>query len=332
MSDPAPQVLVLVETVPADPATGRSGTVRRPSLEQLTVARRLGTPAALVCGPADDDVVAVLGQHGAATVYVVDAPEVGGYLVGPKVDAVAAVVDRGDVGCVLVTSNPEGKEVGGRVAVRLGSGIVTDAVDVQAGDGGPVATQAVVAGQWLATSQVVRGVPVIAVRPNAAPVEPAPVQAVVEKVDVTFAPSSLGARVVSRTPRATTGRPELTAAPVVVAGGRGVGSAAGFAVVEALADALGGAVGASRAATDESWYGHQFQIGQTGKTVAPALYVAAGISGAIQHRAGMQSARTVVAVNKDAKAPIFALADLGVVGDLHTVLPQVVAEIARRRA
>ncbi len=325
------EALVLAEVVPADPAAGRPAAVRRPTLELLTVARRLGTPVALVCGPNDAAVVATLAEHGAAKVYVVEAPEVDDYLVAPKVDALAAVVARGRVGSVLVTSGPEGKEVGARLAVRLGSGIVTDAVDVQPGPDGPVATQAVVAGQWLATSQVVRGVPVLAVRPNAAPVDPAPAEPVVEKVDVTFGDAARGARVVARTPKVATGRPELTAASVVVAGGRGVGSEAGFGVVEALADALGGAVGASRAATDEAWYGHEFQIGQTGATVAPALYVAAGISGAIQHRAGMQASKTVVAVNKDPKAPVFGIADLGVVGDLHAVLPALVDEIARRR-
>jgi len=324
------QALVLAEVVPAD--AGRAAAVRRPTLELLTIARRLGTPAALVCGPNDPAVVATLAEHGAEKVYVVDAPEVDQYLVAPKVDAVAAVVARGDVGCVLVTSGAEGKEVGARLAVRLGSGIVTDAVDVRPGPDGPVATQAVVAGQWLVTSQVVRGIPVVAVRPNSAAVEPAPVaDPDVEKVDVAFGDAARAARVVARTPKATTGRPELTAASVVVAGGRGVGSAEGFGVVEALADALGAAVGASRAATDEAWYGHEFQIGQTGATVAPALYVAAGISGAIQHRAGMQASKTVVAVNKDPKAPVFAVADLGVVGDLHSVLPALVDEISRRK-
>lgn len=327
----SPEVLVLVDRAPAD-STGAPGAVRRPSLELLTIARRLGTPAALVCGAADEATVAVLGEHGAAKVYVVDAPEIDAYLVVPKAEAVLAAVASGGASCVLVTANPDGKEVGARVAVALNSGIVTDAIDVQPGDGGvPVATQAVVAGQWRATSQVVRGTGVIAVRPNSAPAEPAPVQPAVENLSVSFSDVAKSAKVVSRTPKVSTGRPELTAASVVVAGGRGVGSAQGFGVIESLADKLDAAVGASRAATDEAWYGHEYQIGQTGKTVAPALYLAAGISGAIQHRAGMQGSKTIVAINKDPKAPIFSIADFGVVGDLFTIVPKLADEIAKRK-
>ncbi|MBL8930966.1 MAG: electron transfer flavoprotein subunit alpha/FixB family protein [Kineosporiaceae bacterium] len=322
----ASEVLVLVERT-------ETGAVRKASLELLTLARRLGTPAAVVFGGADDAVVASLAEYGAATVHAVDDSAVADNPVVPKAEALAQLAGRGGVAAVLVTSGPEGKDVAGRLAVALGSGIVTDAVDVTPGPSGLSVTQSVVAGAWVAVSEVVRGTPVITVRPNAVSAEPAPAAGAptVETVSVPFSPVATAATVVSRKPKVASGRPELLDAAVVVAGGRGVGSADGFGVIESVADVLGGAVGASRAATDLDWYAHENQIGQTGKTVAPQLYIAGGISGAIQHRAGMQGSKTIVAVNKDPKAPIFTIADFGVVGDLHTVLPQLTEEIGRRR-
>jgi electron transfer flavoprotein alpha subunit len=304
--------------------------VRKPTLELLTLARRLGEPAVVLFGPADDETVAVLGEHGAATIHVAQDPAIAEYLAVPKVEVVAALAARLEPAAVLITSSSEGKDIAGRLAVRLGSGIVTDAVDVRAGVDGVEADQAVMAGEYTATSVVVRGVPVITVRPNAAAVEPAPVTPVVEAADVELTDAARGAKILGRSPKAATGRPDLADAAIVVSGGRGVGSADGFGLIEKLADTLGAAVGASRAATDEKWYAHDFQIGQTGKTVAPQLYIANGISGAIQHRAGMQGSKTVIAVNKDPKAPIFAIADFGVVGDLHAVLPKLIDEISRR--
>ncbi|HSJ20809.1 MAG TPA: electron transfer flavoprotein subunit alpha/FixB family protein [Nocardioidaceae bacterium] len=317
------EVLVLVER--------SDGTVRKASLELLTLARRLGEPAALVCGPPDDATVKVLGEHGAAKVYAVDDPAFDDFLVAPKAEALAAVARRVSPAAVLVTASREGTEVAARAAVRLDSGIITQAVDVTPGEGGPVVTQSVFSGTWTTRSQVVRGTPIITVRPNALPPEVAPMEPAVEPVTVELTPAARGARVAQRSPKTDTGRPDLTDASVVVAGGRGMGSAEAFGVLEELADSLGGAVAASRAATDLGWYGHDFQIGQTGKTVAPQLYLASGISGAIQHRAGMQGSRTIVAINKDPKAPIFAIADLGVVGDAHTVLPALLAEVRRRK-
>jgi len=317
------EVLVLVDHV--------GGSVRKTTTELLTIARRLGSPSAvLLGGPPSDQALEVLRTYGAEKVYVVGAPEVDSYLVAPVAEVLAQLVASVAPAAVLMTSSADGKEVAARLAVRTDSGLITDAVDVLAGEDGPVTVQSVFAGSHSVQARVTRGTPVIAVKPNSAAPEPAPAAGVVQRVDVVVSEAARGARITGVEPKQATGRPELTEAAVVVAGGRG--TAGDFAPVEALADALGGAVGASRAAVDSGWYPHSFQVGQTGKVVSPQLYVAAGISGAIQHRAGMQTSRTIVAVNKDPEAPIFEVADLGVVGDLHSVLPAATEEIVRRNA
>ena len=317
------EILVLAEHT--------DGTARKATLELLTLARRLGEPAALVFGPEAEAAAATLGRYGATRVYVVDSPGIGDYLVAPKVDALVTVVGKTSPAAVLATAGPEGTEVAARAAVRLDSGIVTGAVDVTPGDGGPVVHQSVFSGSWLTRSQVVRGTPLVTVRPNAVSPEEAPAQPAIEPVEVVVGDAARGARVTSSVPKTGTGRPALADAAIVISGGRGMGSGDAFGVLEQLADSLGGAVAASRAATDLGWYPHDFQVGQTGTTVAPQLYLAAGISGAIQHRAGMQGSRTIVAVNKDPKAPIFGIADFGVVGDVHDVLPALLAEVEKRK-
>ena len=310
------------------------GVVGKPSLELLTVARRLGDPVAVLlgAGAGAGSAAGVLGEHGAVRVLVAEAEEFGRYLVVPKVDALQAAVGVvGEPVAVLVPSTGEGKEVAARLALRLGSGLITDAVDVRAGEEGPVATQSVFAAAFTTTSRVTSGVPVITVKPNSAAVEVAPAAGVVQELAVSFGELATGTEVVARSERQSTGRPELTEAAIVVSGGRGVGGAENFPLIEALADALGAAVGASRAAVDAGWYPHSNQVGQTGKTVSPQLYIANGISGAIQHRAGMQTSKTIVAVNKDPEAPIFDLVDYGVVGDLFQVLPQLTDDITTRK-
>ena len=318
------EILVLVDHL--------DGTVRKPTLELLTLARRLGEPSAVFLGPGTDAAAETLGRYGAHKVYVVDAPEVGELLVTPAVDALTQIAESTAPAAILLPSGPDAKETAARVALRLESGLITDAVDITAGeDGRPVTEQSAFAATHQVTAHITRGIPVITVKPNATAPEPAPVTAELEKWDVTFGPASAAAKVLSRTPRERGDRPELTEADIVVSGGRGVNGTENFALIERVADTLGAAVGASRAAVDAGWYPHSHQVGQTGTQVSPQLYLAAGISGAIQHRAGMQTSRTIVAVNKDKDAPIFELADYGVVGDLFQVLPQLVEEIERHR-
>ncbi|WBB60704.1 electron transfer flavoprotein subunit alpha/FixB family protein [Streptomyces sp. WMMC500] len=317
------EVLVYVDHV--------DGAVRKPTLELLTLARRIGDPVAVHLGTGVEAAAPVLAEHGAVRVLTADAAEFADYLVVPKVDALKAAYDAVQPAAVLLPSSVEGKEIGARLAVRIGSGIITDAVDVKAGDDGPVTTQAVFAAAFTTRSRVSRGTPVITVKPNSAAPEAAPVESAVEQLTFGFGESAAGTKVVGRTPRESTGRPELTEAAIVVSGGRGVNGAENFRLIEELADSLGAAVGASRAAVDAGWYPHSHQVGQTGKTVSPQLYIAAGISGAIQHRAGMQTSKTIVAVNKDNEAPIFDLVDYGVVGDLFTVVPQLTGEVRARK-
>ncbi|WP_326816505.1 MULTISPECIES: electron transfer flavoprotein subunit alpha/FixB family protein [unclassified Streptomyces] len=317
------EVLVYVDHV--------DGAVRKPTLELLTLARRVGEPVAVALGAGAAETASVLAEHGAVKVLTAEAPEFADYLVVPKVDALQAAVEAVSPVAVLVPSSAEGKEIAARLAVRIGSGIITDAVDLEAGEQGPVATQSAFAASFTTKSRVSRGVPVITVKPNSAPVEAAPAAGAVETLPVGFSAQATGTKVLSRTPRESTGRPELTEAAIVVSGGRGVNGAENFAIIEALADSLGAAVGASRAAVDAGWYPHSNQVGQTGKSVSPQLYIASGISGAIQHRAGMQTSKTIVAINKDSEAPIFDLVDYGVVGDLFQVVPQLTDEVNTRK-
>ena len=314
------EVLVLVDHV--------DGKVRKPTYELLTIAKRLGEPSAVFIGPAQaaDAVVEAVKKYGAEKVYVIDDAQIKGYLVAPKAEALQQLVEKTSPGAVLIASSAEGKEIAARLAIKTDSGLITDAVDVEEG---PVTTQSVFAGSYTVKAKVTKGTPIITVKPNsAAPVE-AEGAGALEEFAVTVSEVAKGAQIVASQPRKATGRPELTEAAIVVSGGRGTGGK--FEPVEGLADALGAAVGASRAAVDSGWKPHSYQIGQTGKTVSPQLYIAAGISGAIQHRAGMQTSKTIVAVNKDDEAPIFELVDFGVVGDLHTVLPAVTEEVTKRK-
>ena len=306
-------------------------SVKKVTLELLTLARRFGEPAAVWLGSGADAAQERLAEYGAAKVYVAGGDDMTDYVAAPAAEVLAALVAQASPAAVLVPATAEGKEVAGRLAVKIGSGVLTDAVDLTPGDGGPVAEQSIFGGAIIVKSKVTTGIPIVAVRPNAVAPEASPGAAALEPVSVTLSDAAKGAHITERVAQERSERPELTEASIVVSGGRGVGSADNFALIERLADSLGAAVGASRAATDAGWYPHQFQVGQTGKTVSPQLYLAVGISGAIQHRAGMQTSKTIMVINKDPEAPIFELADFGVVGDLFKVVPQLTEEIARRQ-
>ncbi|MGB8649071.1 MAG: electron transfer flavoprotein subunit alpha/FixB family protein [Mycobacteriales bacterium] len=314
------EVLVLVDHV--------DGAPKKVTLELLALAKTLGSPSAVVLGAGAAKAVDTLTQYGADKIYVDESSDHDDFLVGTKAALLAQLVGSAGPVAVLVPATAEGKEVAARVAVKTGGGLLTDAVALSTD---LVAEQPIFGGSVVVSSKVATGTPIVAVRANStAPVEGAGAGAV-ENVSVSASDADKAARVTERVVEAKGGRPDLGEASIVVSGGRGVGSSENFSIIEALADSLGAAVGASRAATDAGWYPHQNQVGQTGRTVSPQLYIAAGISGAIQHRAGMQTSKTIVAINKDPEAPIFELADFGLVGDLNTVVPALTEEVTKRK-
>jgi electron transfer flavoprotein alpha subunit len=314
------EVLVLVDHV--------DGENKKSTFELLTAARALGEPSAVVVGPAGTagKLADGLKAHGAAKVYVAETDSAD--FLTPQVSVLASLVASKEPVAVLIGVSADGKEIAGRLAVKTDSALLGDVVAV--GEG-PSATHSVFGGAFIAEAKANTAHPVITLRPGSVEVENAEGAAAEETVEIPAA-SGRSATVQSREPVTQGDRPDLTEASVIVSGGRGVGSADDFTVVEALADSLGAAVGASRAAVDSGYYPHQFQVGQTGKTVSPQLYIALGISGAIQHRAGMQTSKTIIAVNKDTEAPIFEIADFGVVGDLFKVAPQLKDEVAKRKS
>ncbi len=315
------EILVLAEHA--------DGEVKKVTYELITLARRFGEPSVVWAGPGAEEGRERCAEFGAARIYVAADPAFDDYVVAPTAALLAQLVQEKSPALVLLAGTAEGKELAARLAVKTDSGLLTDAVDLTPGDDGPVAEQSIFGGATTVHSRVTRGTPIVAMRPHSVAPEPAPGAA--ELSPVSLAGEFGGAKITNRVVAERGERPDLTEASIVVSGGRGTGGAEGFQIIETLADALGAAVGASRAVTDAGWYPHQFQVGQTGKTVSPQLYMAIGISGAIQHRAGMQTSKTIIAVNKDAEAPIFELADFGVVGDLFKVVPQLLEEIGKRK-
>lgn len=303
--------------------------IAKTTVELATCGARAGAVTVLVlAAPGKGGALAAQITTGpVASVLVIESEDFARYSVAAAADVIGQIVLERKPAAILIASSAFGKEVAARVAVQSESGIITDAVDVAAD---LTATQVIFGGSTTVRSRVSHGTAIITLRPNSITPDLAPSTPVISSASFAISDISKLAEVISSEPSVKSGRPELTEAQIVVSGGRG--TSGDFGPVEAFADSLGAAVGASRAATDAGWYPHSHQVGQTGKTVSPQLYVACGISGAIQHRAGMQTSKTIVAVNKDPDAPIFEIADFGVVGDLFAVLPQATEGVRARKS
>ncbi len=312
--------------------TDSAGSARTSAAGLIAAAASLGTPVAVavVAPGGGESLAAQLGALGAAQVYLAETDAFGSLLVGPQLEALAAASAALSPTAIIVENSLEGRDVAGKLAVRLGAALFVDAVDVSSVGGAVTTTHSVFGGAYTVQSTTPGSIAVVTIRTGAIDARADAATATVTRVPVTVPEATSAAIDAVVVSTEVSSRPELRGARTVVSGGRGVGSKENFHIVEELADALGAAVGASRAAVDAGYVPQSFQVGQTGSTVAPQLYIAVGISGAIQHRAGMQTSKTIVAIDKDPEAPIFEIADFGIVGDLFTVVPQVIAALDAR--
>jgi len=302
------------------------------TLEMLSKAAELGTAEAVLLGPAPDDAHQTLATYGASKVYRSADPVFRDYLTVPAVRTLAELIQKYHPAVMLFASSYTGRDVGAALSALLDSGAITDVGDFVLKDGSVEATIPALGGSYQNTSTLVSAATkILLVRPKSFEAKAHAQTATVEEVT---APADPAVRKVRVTERVTVRRegPQLEGANVVISGGRGLKAAEHFEMLRQLAELLGGAIGATRAVVDAGWVPYSLQVGQTGKTVKPNLYVACGISGAVQHLAGMKSSKTIVAINKDPEAPIFQFADLGVVGDVFQVLPQLIEEIKKRKS
>lgn len=323
----ARSILVLIESAPG-------GGIASAAAELLGAAALVGEPVAVIVARPGEGagLAADAAAAGASRVLVAESERAESELTAPLVDALAAAAERVQPDAVLVSNSVEGRDVAARFAVRTRSALAVDAVGITRDDEGIVLEHSVYGGAYIVQSAPTFGAPVVTLREGSVDARAdAAVSPVIEAL--VLAASDVPAAVIesSASAPAVSSRPELRGAARVVSGGRGLGSAEKFDLVGQLADALGAAVGASRAAVDAGYIASSHQVGQTGVQVSPQLYVALGISGAIQHRAGMQTAKTIIAINKDPQAPIFGIADFGVVGDVFTVVPQLIAALEAKK-
>jgi electron transfer flavoprotein alpha subunit len=320
-----PGILVYAETVEGSPLPL--------AFELLTKARTLGDADAVALGPGAEKAAPALGQFGARTVYVQEDQAFRDILAAPAVDVLRRVVEARAPDLLLVGMTYDGRDIASRLSAQLGTALVANATDVVERTGGFGVITPMFGGSLMVTTVSKSPPPaVLLVRPKAFAAEPATgsTAAKVERLNYPIDSATPVARILRREKEQASG-PRLEDATVIVSGGRGLGAPENFKMLDELAAELGAAVGASRAVVDAGWKPYSFQIGQTGKTVKPTVYIAVGISGAMQHTVGMKGARTIIAINKDPEAPIFKLADLGVVGDVHKVVPQLIQEVRARK-
>ena len=312
-------------------AEQRDQRFKKSSFEAVRAAReiadKLGAEClALVVGSEVESIAGILGGYGASKVLVVDEPKLARHSNTGFSRVIAEIAAKQDAEIVFLPASQMGKDLSPRVAVRLNAGLASDCVALKVEGGEIIATRPVYAGKALVDVRVKTPVKVFTLRPNVFTAgSPKNTSVSVERVSVALSDADFGS--VVKEVKAATGRPDVTEDDIIVSGGRGLKGPENFHLIEALADVLGGGVGASRAVVDAGWRPHDEQVGQTGKTVSPTMYVACGISGAVQHLAGMSSSKYIVAINKDKDAPIFQVADYGIVGDVFDVLPELTAQL-----